>query len=179
MDTNYPSIYLGQNVDFFFPPAIPLEEMNAEQQASFTYWKQYAQKHHISYDYDEEKQILSNFRAIDRQYQPTDKDMEDLINHVTDKRKGTKMRFFYFIVVAVAYIFLAIKEQLFNGQTHAVIGFVAFAFLITLWIRFKHYWMHPEVFVVAQVLKLNEEKQKVWNLKHFGDRHWEKLKKNG
>lgn len=179
MENNYPSIYLGQSVDFFFPPAIPFNEMNEEQQASFTYWKQYAQKHHIAYDYDEEKQILSNFKAIDRQYEPTDKDMLDLITHVTEKRKGTKLRFFYVLVVIVAYLFLAIKEQLFGHQAHAIMGFLTFVSLIMIWIRFKHYWMHPDVFVVAQVLKLNEEKQKVWQLKHFGERHWADLKKNG
>jgi hypothetical protein len=176
MESNYPSLYLDQPVKYFFPPEIPFDEMNEEQQVSFNYWKQYAAKHYIEYDFDPEKQILSNFRALDRKYDIANKEIVDLMTHVTDKRRGTKMRFFYLIIFIIGYLFLEFKEHVFSAPVHVCIALLTAVFAFSLWIRFKHYWMHPDLFVVAQVLKLNEQKQKVWQLKHFGDKYWNRGK---
>lgn len=175
MDNNFPSIYLGQSVDFFYPPEIPLDQMNEEQKASYNYWKQYAGKHHITYDLNEETQVLSNFRAIERPYEETDKDLLDMVVHVNEKRKGSFLRLFYFLVAVIAYLFLAIHEKLFQPTTHCWSGLIAFILLVLIFIRFKHYFMHPDRRIVARVLLLNEQKQKSWQLATFSKKHWEKL----
>lgn len=174
MDTNFPSIYLGQSVDFFFPPAIPFDQMNDEQKASFLYWKQYAEKHHIAYDYDENNEIISNFRATERHYEETDKQLVDMIKHVDEKRSGTKMRFFYFILAVIGYIFLHFYDGPFSFNTHIIVGLIGLVFCSFLYIRFRHYYMHPDRTVVARVLILNEQKQKSWTLAHFSKSYWEK-----